>query len=384
MNLRRAFSMLEVMVATTLSIVVIAAATTAIIVIIRSLNQTGQSSSADTEAQLVSEYLVAQLQSVGGGAVRPWMAVVIENNSGVENSDVIRFADVPAELPSSLSITEKLPEAGRFSFIIVERRDGRGTCGLARLTHDDNGDGFPDDGGRRFTRAELAGRQAVLTSPTGETWRSVVIQDVGIGDRAESCFVQFAASGSGLASNGALRDADRHTGLDLDGDGVPGPESPDEWVLGQLSLVRVREWRFERLPDDRQGQVVERVATGATFGPPRVLLQGARDLQVSPGYDYRPFDGQIVETRSGNNDEWVNSVDGDDGGVVRRIPLDLTAPAVDVPQDGLRMLDIAVIISPPKSERQGEIRAFDGPLRRTNEPRLAGGRAFLRNQLLFL
>lgn len=384
MSVRRAFSMLEVMVATTLSIVVIAAATTAIIVIIRSLNQTGQSSSADTEAQLVSEYLVAQLQGIGGGAVRPWMAVVIENNRGAENSDVIRFADVPAELPPSVSITQKLPEAGRFSFIIAERRDGRGTCGLARLTHDDDGDGFPDDGGRAFSRAELTGRQAVLTSPTGETWRSVVIQDVAIGDRAETCFVQFSASGAGLASNGALKDADRHTGLDLDGDGSLGPESPDEWVLGQLSLVRVREWRFERLPDDRQGQIVERIATGAAFGAPRVLLQGARDLQIAAGYDFLPFNGQILETANGRSDEWLNSVDGDDGGVIERIPLDLKRPATDVPQDALRMLDIAVIISPPSSERQGDLRAFDGPVRRANEPRLAGGRAFLRNQLLFL
>jgi len=116
-----------------------------------------------------------------------------------------------------------------------------------------------------------------------------------------------------------------------------------------------------------------------------VLLEGVRDLQVSPGFDHNPFDGVIFETANGNDDEWLNSVPGDDSGRFRRLPEDLAGPTPPIAPDTLRMLDVAVVVQLPRAERsQQPARAFDGALKRGPEARVAGGRAYLRNLLLFL
>jgi hypothetical protein len=48
------------------------------------------------------------------------------------------------------------------------------------------------------------------------------------------------------------------------------------------------------------------------------------------------------------------------------------------------MIDVAVVIALPRAERTATVRAFDGPSRSGPEARIAGGRAYLRNLLLFL
>lgn len=392
MKLRRAFSLLELMVATTMAIVVVTAATIAIFIIIRALNQSGQSSAADNEAQLVSEYLVSQLQGIGGGAVRPWMAVVIDNNSGENGSDVVTFADVPVDLPPSISIVQRVGP-GTYSFLIPEFtrnvsgvRVTFGRCPLAELRKDTDGDGFPQiaaDTSAAYSVAELKNRDVVLTSPTGDTWRSVVVTNLQFGDTVETCVASFAvASGTDLVANGALARADRFSGTLTRS---PRVEDPDEWVLGQMSFVRVRQWRFHAVGGEVGGQVLERITGSGGFGADRILLEGARDLQVSPGYDHDPFNGVVGEAADGKNDEWLNSVPGDDSGVFNVLPRDLESPDPDIPQDTLRMLDIAVIIALPRAERGNvQVRAFDGTPKFGPEARVTGGRAFLRNQLLFL
>ncbi|MDP2342569.1 MAG: prepilin-type N-terminal cleavage/methylation domain-containing protein [Deltaproteobacteria bacterium] len=375
---KRAFTLLELMVSTTIALLVVSAATSAIFVITRSLNQSGQSSAADSEAQLVAEYLVSQLQSVGGGAVRPWMAVVIDNNTGGNNSDVLTFADVPVELPGSITISQFL-EVGSFSFFVQTDVDGFGAplgrCPLAELRKDTNGDGFPerqDVTAAAYSIEELRNQQVILTNPDGTTWRSVVVTNLGFGTSREGCFAQFELSGgTSMLANGALARADRFSGNF-------GPESPDEWVLGQMSFVRVREWRFAPPTPGNEGRILERLTGNTGFSADRVLFEGVLDLQVSPGYDQNPFDGIVAETADGLNDEWLNSAPGD-------------TPFVDLPRglgvispDTLRMLDIAVVVALPRAERKVTVNAFDGAPRLGFEARVAGGRAYLRNQLLFL
>ncbi len=386
---RRAFTLLELLVATTMAIVVVTAATVAIFIIIRALNQSGQSSAADNEAQLVAEYLVSQLQGIGGGAVRPWMAVVVNNNSGEDGSDVLSFADVPAELPPSITIAQSTAAPGVYSFLIPERtrvvggvRVTVGRCPLAQLRKDTNGDGFPEKESvtaAAYNPDELKNREVLLTSPTGDTWRSVIVKDLQFGDTVDTCVARFdLENGADLSANGALKDADRFSGT------LTSDENPDEWVLGQMSFVRVREWRFHAVPGEVHGQVLERVSGAGGFGADRVLLEGVFDLQVSPGYDHDPFNGVVNETADGLRDEWLNSAPGDNAGVFNVLPLDLADVTPAVPADTLRMLDIAVVTGLARAQTPKTVRAFDGRPRTGPECRLAGGRAFLRNQLLFL
>ena len=380
---KRAFTLLELMVATTIALLVVSAATSAIFLIVRSLNQSGQSSAADSEAQIIAEYLVSQLQGVGGGAVRPWMAVVIDNNNGSDSSDKLTFADVPVELPSSVTISQ-LVSVGVFSFFVQTGVNALnqpvGRCPLAELRKDLDGDGFPEPTAvtaAAYAITELRDQQVILTSPDGSTWRSVVVTDLGFEASASGCFARFATeSGTRMLKNGALSRADRFTGTLNDS----GDETPDEWVLGQMSFVRVREWRFVAPAPGNPGRILERVTSSGGFGTDRILFEGARDLQVSAGYDHDPFDGIIKETLDGRDDEWINSAPGDTP--FSELPARLGAA---VSADTLRMLDIAVIIELPRAERPVDVIAFDGPLRRALfEGRVAGGRAYLRNQLLFL
>lgn len=383
---RRAFTLLELMVSTAIALIVVSAATSAIFIITRALNRSGQSSAADTEAQIVTEYLVSQLQAIGGGAVRPWMVFTVDNNSGAEGSDVVAFGDVPVELPPGQSITRTM-SPGKYSLFVLQSTDRRGVqtgeCALARMRKDKDGDGFPDPASASasaYAASDLVGQQAILTSPIGDTWRSVVIIDAGFAASFDGCFVRFALDGTTVKRNGAFARADNFSG-------TTGVEDPDEWVLGQVSFVRARTWRLQPVAGEVGGRIIETLSTpgrntDGNFSADRVLLEGVRDLQVSPGYDVGG-DGAIVETSGGLDDEWLNSVPGDHGGNLDRIPEDLRAASPAAPRDVLRMIDLAVVLQLPRAERSQSVRAFDGAVKTGPEARLASGRAYLRNLLLF-
>jgi prepilin-type N-terminal cleavage/methylation domain-containing protein len=370
----RAFTLLELLVATTVASVVVAAASTAVFLILRALTRTEQSGAANAEAQLVTEYLTSQLQGIGGGAVRPWMAFTMQNNRGDGGTEVVTFADVPGTLPLSATITQSLGD-GRFSFFLfTDQAPGR--CALADLRKDTNGDGFPEpvsDRAAAYTPGELSGSEVILTSPTGETWRSVVVKNVGMTLSVNGCFAEFDDDDEGLVANGALREADRFDRDPLN-DNV---EVADQWVLGQMSFVRARTWRVS------DGRIVE---TLAVRGRPveQVLFEGALDLQVAVGFDFSPVDGVIGETPTGSNDEWLmNGVQ--EGVALEQLPRDLqTAFSPPVPVDAMRQIAVDVVVALPRGERVLEVRAFDGEARRGVEARVARSRAYLRNLLLFL
>jgi hypothetical protein len=368
------FTLLELLVATTIAIIVVGAATMTILLLLRTLTRTGQSSTADAEAQLVHEFLATQLQGIGGGAVRPWMAFALENNAA-GGSDVVHFADIPADVPAAVTVIEHLGD-GRYSFFLVN--DGVGRCGLADLRRDVDGDGFPeaaDANGAAFTRDDLTGHEVILTSPTGESWRSVVVEDVGLGSDATSCFVAFATDDRGLVANGALCDADT-IARNADGD-----ELLDQWVFGQLSFVRARTWRPRAVTGGPDGALAI-VETLHTSGDPveRTIFEGLRSLQLAVGYDHAPTDGVVRVVADGVDDEWLgNAVDE-----VDNVPRDLPAHNPPVPMDALRMLRIDVVTALPRGENVRRLRALDGPVVSGPEARVTTAQVYLRNLLLFL
>lgn len=376
---RRGFNLLELMVASAMALAVLAAATTAVVALIRTLNRTGQSSAMVSEVQLLSEYLVAQVQGTAGGAVRPWMVTVIENGAGDDGSDLFTFGDAPATLPVSATIMRHL-EGGTFSLFVPAptRTDSRaGRCGLANLRKDNDNDGFPQDlsdTSAAYRAADFKNQQVILTSPSGETWRSVKLVEVGLRETREGCFIRFEGSSSGLNPNGAFKDADRFATTET------GTEDLQQWIGGQVAFVRARAWRFERPRPGLPGRLVEKLMEGDE-SVERILFEGVLDLQVAPGYDFKPFDGTLTETPDSRDDEWLNA-SPTDSEKVARVPADLESK--DVAIEFLRMIDIAVVVALPRAERTLSVTAFDGPLRSGPEARVAGGRAYLRNLLLFL
>lgn len=380
MNTRRArgFTLLEVMVASALALAIVAAATSSVLMIVRTLNRTGQSNAAVSELQLLSEFLVAQLQGIGGGPVRPWMVTVVQNNTGANDSDVLRFADVPSTLPTSATLMQHV-SAGTFSLFQPSptRRDpDRGRCGLADLRKDTDGDGFPQplsDASAAWRAGEFVGQQAILASPSGTTWRSVVVADAGIAETPGGCFIRFEGGSGGLAANGEFAAADR---IERDG----GRENLEQWVGGQVAFVRAREWRFVPPTDREPGRLVEVLIEGRERTE-RTLFEGALDLQIAIGYDHAPFDGVLSETTDAVEDEWLNQRT-DEPRRFARLPQDLDAG--DIGSELIRMIDVAVVIALPRAERTVTVQAFDGQPRSGPEARIAGGRAYLRNLLLFL
>jgi prepilin-type N-terminal cleavage/methylation domain-containing protein len=377
MRVPRAFTLLELMVASTMSLIVLAAGISSVGILIRTLNRTGQASSIVTEVQLLSEFLVAQLQGVGGGAVRPWMVLVVDNNGGLDDSDVIRFADVPATVPSSATLMASLGN-GAFSLFVPDLSRGAdgGRCLLTDLRKDTDHDGLPEataNTAAAYAALDLSDHEAILVSPSGDTWRSVVVESVGLEPSFAGCFVRFASSSSGLAATGQLTAADRITQLG-------GSENLEQWVGGQVAFVRFREWRLVPASAGQSGRLVERLRTR---GPvvERTLFEGVLDLQIALGYDFDPFDGSLREHRDTRGDEWINSSDADDRRVAR-IPAELEQADLDPLL--VRMLEVGVVIALPRAERMVEVKAFDGRTRSGPEARVVGGRAYLRNLLLFL
>jgi prepilin-type N-terminal cleavage/methylation domain-containing protein len=72
---RRAFSLLELLVAVTIASIVVTAATVATVSIYRSTLALEQSSFANEEAKVIVDTLATQVLQVGGGQIRPWSGV---------------------------------------------------------------------------------------------------------------------------------------------------------------------------------------------------------------------------------------------------------------------------------------------------------------------
>ncbi len=373
------FTLLELMIASGMALGILAAATTAVLMLIRTMNRTGQSSAMVSEVQLLSEYLVAQVQGTAGGAVRPWMVTVVTNNGGEDGSDLFSFGDIPATLPASTTIIRHL-EAGTYSLFLplpTRANPRRGRCGLADLRKDTDNDGFAQDiadTSAAFRAADFKDQQVILTSPSGSTWRSVKLVEVGLANTSDGCFVRFEGGATGLTANGAFAAADR---IDRTRSGA---EDLEQWVGGQIAFVRAREWRYEKARPGLPGRLIERLTEGDRREE-RVLFEGVLDLQVALGYDFDPFDGTLSETPDSRDDEWLNASSTDSHNI-KDIPAQLASS--DIAVEFLRMIDVAVVIALPRAERTVSVTAFDGPARSGPEARVAGGRAYLRNLLLFL
>ena len=377
--MRRGFTLLELMVASAMALIVVTAATSSVLLIIRTLNRSGESSAIVSEVQLLSEFLVAQSQGIGGGAVRPWMVTVLKNNVGAGGSDVFAFGDLPATVPSSSTLMQNLGN-GAFSLFVPTGGRGRqlsGRCGLADLRKDTDNDGLPEpieDTAAGYAVSELVGREVILVSPSGETWRSVKLISAGLDASPSGCFVRFEGSDAGLNPTGFFKDADQFARS------PSGEEDLEQWVGGHVAFVRAREWRFEPGTPGVPGRLMERLQEQGA-AEERGLFEGVLDLQVAIGYDHDPFDGVLRETVDGRDDEWVNQTIGDSLRVAN-IPGGLAT--VEIGPELLRMIEVGVVVALPRAERQVTVRALDGEQRTGPEARVVGGRSYLRNLLLFL
>ncbi|HEY4223418.1 MAG TPA: PilW family protein [Myxococcota bacterium] len=76
----RGFTLVEMLVALALSSVITTAALEAFVAVSRLTRRSEQEAYADQEAKLLSDYVMSTVQQTGGGNIRPWMGVAVDDN----------------------------------------------------------------------------------------------------------------------------------------------------------------------------------------------------------------------------------------------------------------------------------------------------------------
>ncbi len=259
---------------------------------------------AANETALLVEYVTDKLMCAGGGSIRPWAAVAVEDDWQGDGSDRITVADL-ATAAWQCSVLE-----ASGSTVTVDSPDG---CCLSQ---------------------DFVKRQVLLTTGSADNqshWRTAVVENVDL----EHCSAQL----------------DTGTTSPLD----HPPSGEVAWNGGTLAVVTVRSLWLNAATDelmltedkDRDGTLEDAVVAN------RVL-----DLQAALGYDVSPWDWRVTDGGS-SDDEWLYNAPGE------RFQ-DSSTPGLETarPED-LRLVRVGVVVGAPTSSRsgQGVAKVLNGPLR---------------------
>ena len=327
----RAFSLIELMVATAIAAIVTTAAVTSVIGVTRSLGQTREVAIVDDQAKQLTEFFVAAVQGAGGKGIRPWAGVQVINST--TDSDVLILIRADPAVPECA----------------IVGRPGSGA--VVELTKDAATDTIC------CNTALFANRRLTIVTPDGNQWGVAVSNN----SNQSSCRVNFPPGGGGVAVDASISKM---------------PSNEDNFVGGLLIAATVERW-FR----DSQNRLIRESDVdndGVISASERIVAaEDVFDFQVALGYD---ADGDgIVLDDNGADDEWFGNAAGDTRASGR---------LEDVPVDRLRMLQIAVIVGGRDADAVGTAtkQVLDGPARSATKTvlRPAVGRAFLRNLLTFL
>lgn len=328
----RAFSLVEVAVASAIAGVISAAAVASFAMINRQMVRMQSESLASDHAKSLVDLLVSDLQGVGGGPIRPWMATWVEDGYAGDalgrdaifaadtttpvRSDRITYATLVAEAPSC-PITA---HAG--ATVTASPGGGRGCC-LQRLLN-----------AGRIPGSAFANAYMIL----GERHRQVTIRSVSIG----AC--------TATVSPGPLS-------------AIDNPPAGNNFTNGVIVAARVRtlyrtSGRELRLYEERGGEGSVPIITP---NETTRLAGNVVDFQVQLGYD-RDNDGRLVDT-SDSGDEWLYNVAGfEDQNTMAR--------------DELRMIGVGVIVAIPLTDP-----SYSSSARIVGSPQVEGQRLHLRGAM---
>lgn len=344
---RRGFSLIEVAVATTIASIVGLAAISTFAVLLRQMTRLQAEAGASDEAKTAVDALVSELQGIGGGAVRPAMALWVED------------ADDPAAAARRVRFGQgATTKADRVTFAtargsscpIVAWSAGAGTAQSAGTGATCCWSALVDDSG--FAELLTAPKSlAHVIVVHGAAHRQVVVDQVN----ATTCTARFRS--------GPLHPVATNPAADFTG-GVA--EAVDVVTLyvdeSTQRLMRFRE-RLDINGADVAVDPSER----------ELVASDVFDLQVQLGFDAAPSDGRL-DDRGDTTDEWFLNAAGD------------TMPAGAGPED-LRMLGLGVIVGARigDPEYRTTAQVVGGPVISRGGRHLRGamGRAALRNVAVF-
>lgn len=299
------FTLSELTVAMAVGSLVLSLSMAALMDMSRHLGRMEQESGANDESKLLNDYISTGMLSVGGGMLRPWMSLAVENGWDENGSDRITFATLQdLTLQCAIDRVE-----GDLVFVADELDD----CCLT--------DAF-------------RGQQVILATGQPDAsshWASHRVRTVN----ENLCYARL---GEGL-------------GEVLD---VP-PDDEAAWSEGFLAVVSLRTLWVDH---SRDALMVSEDTDLDGEAEDRVLADRVLDLQASLGYDVSPWDWQVTD-RGDTSDEWLYNAAGDTVSAEDGQGLEL-AEASD-----LRMIKVGVVVGAPvRSDPDSDpIRVLDGPER---------------------
>lgn len=155
----RGFTLIELMVAMAIGAVIAAGATSAMVMILRSTVRVEKQAEVDEDAKILLEALLGELQQVGGGSLRPYHSIFMENDCASDTT--VGSVTMPACNGSD-----------RLHFLIIE--DGAPQCEITgsagNLLRYSNTSDCCDPTGANA--GNLAGRNIVAIRPAGGGWEA--------------------------------------------------------------------------------------------------------------------------------------------------------------------------------------------------------------------
>lgn len=339
---RRAFSLVEVAVASALAGIISASAVAAFALINQQLVRLQRESFASDHAKSLVDLLVTDLQGIGGGPIRPWMALWVENGASVDDTGRNLIFAPPPTAPDRVTFATLINEAPTCSIVavapgVVTSTGVKSTCCLGRLVD--------------VAAIPGANKAAMAYLIRGDQHRQVVLTSFD----TTACTASFAA--------GPLAAIDRPgTGGDVAFvDGTVAAASVKTLYLGENRELRlfVEKKAFSGVDVTLDAGETSRVAGDII------------DFQVQVGYD-RQSDGRLSDTSSAG-DEWLFNAGGDN-------------PSAFRPED-MRMVGVGVVVAMPMNDPAytSTARIVGGQALTGDRLHLRGamGRAALRNIFVF-
>jgi prepilin-type N-terminal cleavage/methylation domain-containing protein len=363
---RRGFSLLELSIAMAMAGIVVAAAASTGVVVSRLMKTEAKKSHADADSRRLVDFVLTNLQGVGGGPVRPWMATWVEPQGCAEraglpacgDSDRVTLVDVDFKRGSCV-VQEILKEGTQVRF---QGPDPNGRCCY-------HWGGIPTNG-----PPDQYQNQPLMFVRGRDRWAM----------RIASTEVDAATCTYGLTGVDPLAGWTAPAGLPAGNAPVTAADfvSTFDTKDATATVVGVRTLFIEsdspgpapRLPRLLEWQ--DGAGTGVSNGvvernEVRLVFPGVLSFHVALGYDSAPDDGNVVDTGT-NADEWFGNASGD-------VMTNLRLP-------GLRMAEVGIITGVRAVEPGTRtLQVLDGaPVTSSSLMlRRAVGRALLRNVAVF-
>ncbi len=256
--------MVELLVAMGLATFIIAVSTGVHISNLRYFKTTEGRSTIYQDAILIGGYLRGELMGAGGGSVRGWMGIWVEDDCAARS---IFPACARSDRLTITTVTSPLQECA------ITGQLGPGRVQIAFSSP-----------GVCCMQPQAANEVSYLSRPVMFTLGDFHSQQYVTAVNLVTCQADFA---NGQAWGGR--------------NPPPGPT----WTNGMMTMVNTQTFYWDSVNFTLKRFVDANNDGVAAVGEDVIVADNIHDLQVALGYDFNIADGNISETPSGNNDEWL-------------------------------------------------------------------------------